>query len=205
MKRSIRKNNPAFHFLLQFWQKHCRLEKGHVDWAKQHIYILDKVRKEETLYLDGDKQKNVYFVARGLLARVHDDTETGKRQLWSIALPGMALMTTKHLYSHTPSSGDIIVLRPGTLVIQIPYWAILEFKEQEPQLNTLIGILTNKKYKQMTALSIILRETDLYTRYVAFADDMPELHRVLTHGETAEITGISLSSAQRYYKHWLNI
>jgi CRP-like cAMP-binding protein len=99
--------------------------------------------------------------------------------------------------------GDIIVLRPDTLIIQIPYNAVLAFKEQEPQLNTLIAVLTNKNKKQMSALSRIMHEREPFRRYLLFANDMSQIHRNLTHTETAEILGISLSSSQRYYKRWL--
>lgn len=199
----IRTNNPGLCFLLQYWQRHCTLEPWHTDWARRHIRVPDSLRKGQPLYTHGEKQKNVYLVARGLLARVRYD-DRGKRQILSIALPGMALMTTDHLYSGTPSDGDIVALRSSSLVVQIPYPAIVAFKEQEPQLNTLLSILTNKKKKQMTALSRILRESNLATRYLLFAKEMPELHRILTHDERAEIIGISLSSAQRYYKYWLH-
>jgi CRP-like cAMP-binding protein len=201
MKKNIRKNNRGLRFLLQYWQRYCTLEDWHTDWAKRHIHVLSK-RKGDILYYDGEKQKRVYLVAKGLLARVRYD-DSGKRQILSVALPGMALMTTEHLYSDTPSVGDIIVLRPDTLIIQIPYNAVLAFKEQEPQLNTLIAVLTNKNKKQMSALSRIMHEREPFRRYLLFANDMSQIHRNLTHTETAEILGISLSSSQRYYKRWL--
>ncbi len=196
----LRANNPGLRFLLQYWQRHCTLEPWHTDWAKQHIRVRDRLRKGQALYLEGDRQQHVYLVARGLLARVrYDDSE--KRQILSIALPGMALMTTDHLYSRTLSMGDILVLRPASLVIQIPYRAILEFREYEPRLNTLISILTNKKKKQMTALSRIMHEPDPFTRYLSFAQGMPDIQAVLTQIEQAELLGIARKTVQRaqYY------
>lgn len=204
MANPLYKNNPGLRFLLHYWSRYCELQPWHIDWARRYIQVLPLLRKHQTLYLEGEKQKYVYLVVQGLLARVTMDPDSGKRKILSVALPGMALMTTPHLYSSTPSTGDIVVLRPKTTVVQIPYRAILEFKEQEPHIDTLIDILSNKKKKQMTVSSRILHERDPFTRYLLFAKDMPEIHRILMHGETAEILGISLSSAQRYYKYWLN-
>ena len=198
----IRTNNPGLRFLLQYWQRHCTLEPWHTDWARMHIRVPDSLRKGQTLYTHGEKQKNVYLVARGLLARVRYD-DRGRRQILSVALPGMALMTTDHLYSRTPSKGDIVVLRSNSTIIEIPYRAVLEFKEHEPQLNTLMDILTNKKKKQMTAVSRIMHEADPFTRYQLFAHDMPDLQSTLTQIEQADLLGIGKNTVQRAQYHLL--
>ena len=197
----LRNNNPGLRFLLAYWQRYCVLEDWHISWAKRHIHIVAGLHKGDTLYLEGEKQKHVYLVARGLLARVRHDEDTDKRQILSVALPGMALMTTSHLYSNTPSAGNIVTLRTDSIVVQIPYRAIREFKEQEPQLNTLIAVLTNKKKKQLTALSGMMHEPDSFARYLLFAKDMPEVQEVLTQVEQAALLGIARKTVQRaqYY------
>ena len=200
MNHYIRSNNPGLRFLLAYWKKYCQLEPWHTDWARRYIRIQNGIRRGQTLYLEGDHQKKVYFVTQGMLARVRYN-DKGKRQLLSVALPGMALMCTDHLYSHTPSKGDIVVLRPRTVVVDIPYRAIVAFNEQEPQLNTLLHILTNKKKKQMTTLSRILHETDPFARHLLFVHDMPDLQALLTQVEQAELLCISRKTVQRsqYY------
>lgn len=154
----MRSNNPGFKFLLQYWQKYCVLEDWHLQWAKRNIYVPKKLQRGHILYMDSEYQKNVYLVAKGMLARIQLDEEGSKRRILNLATPGMAFMTTLHLYNQTPSKGDIIVLHPRTTVIEIPYKAILDFKEQEPQLNTLINVLNNKKKKQLATLLLLYQE-----------------------------------------------
>lgn len=197
MNRPIRSSNPGLRFVLHYWQKYCELDPWHVQWAKQHIRVLNKLAKNEVLYYEGEKQKYVYLVARGLLARVRYQDDSYKRQILSVALPGMALLSSTHLYSRSPSRGDIIVLRPNTLIIQIPYVAILAFNQQEPQLNTLINVLTNKKKKQLSLLRIMTSIAQYDQRYEWFAHNMRELAIQLTLQETADLLGMSLSTIKR--------
>lgn len=117
----------------------------------------------------------------------------------------MALMTTKHLYSSTPSQGDIIVLQPNSIILAIPYRAIKEFREQEPCLNTLINIIANKKKEQFAKMRLIPYTHGMFETYRYFADHLPELHRILTHQEVADLLGISLSTVERSSKKWLHL
>lgn len=198
----LRMNNPGLRFFLQYWQKYCTLEGWHIAWARQHIYVLPYLERGQSLYYEGDKQKYIYLVADGMLARIGHNRR-GTRLIYSVATPGLAMMTTAHPHSRTPSKGDIIALRSKTLVIQIPYRAIIDFKPQDPHISTLNHILLAKKKKQISTLSRIMHEQEPLARYFLFADEMPELHRNLSHVEVAEILGISLSSAKRYHKLWL--
>lgn len=197
MNKPIRSNNPGLRFLLQYWQKYCRLDPWHVQWAKQHIVVQNKLPKGTILYNEGEKQKVVYLVVRGLLARVSYHGDGYKRQILSLALPGMALMTTSHLYSPSPSIGNIIVLQAQTTLVEIPYKAILHFKEQEPQLNTLLGVLTNKKKKQLSFLRIMTSIPRQDKRYDWFAHNMGEFATQLTLQEMADLLGTSLSTIKR--------
>ena len=65
-----------------------------------------KIKKGELLYYEGDNSKIVYLVNKGAIGRVTQDNLSGKRQIMTVALNGMALMTTNHLYSDTPSKGN---------------------------------------------------------------------------------------------------
>ncbi|NGF56526.1 Crp/Fnr family transcriptional regulator [Parapusillimonas sp. SGNA-6] len=197
---TLRANNPGLCFLISYWSRYCTLEPWHTDWAKQHIRVPDSLRKGQALYLEGERQKNVYLVARGLLARVRYN-DKGKRQILSVALPGMALMTTDHLYSRTPSKGDIVVLRSNSIIIEIPYRAIKDFKEREPHIDTLIDVLGNKKRKQLARLRSVTHGHKPYLCYQHFITQMPDLFQTLKHAEVADLLGISLSTVLRGYKN----
>lgn len=124
MKRLLRSNNPGLRFLLQFWQKHCDLEDWHHNWARQSIRVHSKIRAGSALYYEGEKQKNIYLVADGMLARVGHH-QRGNRLIYAVATSGMAMMTTAHPHSHTPGKGDILALRSNTLSWRypiVPYW-----------------------------------------------------------------------------------
>lgn len=198
---NIRNNNPGLRFLLQYWQKYCTLDDWHTQWARRYIRVRSKCRRYDSLYAEGERQKNVYIVARGLLARVRYG-DRDKRQILSVALPGMALLTTDHLYSHTPSKGDIIVLRSNALVVEISYRAILEFNEQDPQLHTLMSVLTNKKKKQINTLRQISLHQKPSDTYPLFAKEMREVHQILTNQECADLLGISIDTVRRAKKKW---
>lgn len=200
----IRHNNPSLGYLIDFWSKYCVLEKWHVEWARMHLHIPSGLRKDEVLYAEGEHQSNVYLVTKGLLARIQVDTATDKRKIFSIALPGMALMTTDHLYSATPSIGDITVLRSNSLVIKIPYQAIKAFKENEQHIDTLIDVLGNRKRKQIMVLRRVTHGLKPFESYLHFADEIPELHRILTNQECADLLGISIATVKRANKTWIN-
>lgn len=202
MKKTIRTNNPGLRFLIDFWSKYCPLEPWHTEWTRTRVKVQGELKKNHCLYLQGEAQKNVYLVTKGMLARADYDPDTGKRRILSVALPGMALMTTSHLYSGTPSVGDIVVLRPNSRVVEIPYRSILEFKEKEPHIDTLINVLGNKKRKQMMALRITTHGTKPFESYLRFIDELPELHETLTQKETAQLLGISKTTIQSaHYYH----
>lgn len=193
---AIRKNNRGLRLLLALWSKHVPLTAWHEAWASANVRIRRGFRRQDVLYEEGQRQKNIYLAIEGLLARVSFDPSNGRRQILSVALPGMALMTTDHLYSSTPSKSDICILRSNTIVVQIPYAAIKNFYEQEPNLSTLINVIGNKKKKQLAALRRISLDPHPVSACTQFLRDMPELHQVLTQQEIADLLGISRSSVQ---------
>lgn len=197
----IRKNNPGLIYLIQFWQQYYRLDDWHVSWAKQSIQVKNKLNKGTTLFYGGQSEKTVYLVARGMLAMVSYD-EDGNRSIHRVAMPGMAVTTTQHLHSKTPIETDIVVLKPNTLIIEISYKHILQFKEQEPGLNTLVNVLISKKKKQISKLLYIMREPDSFARYLLFAQELPLIASELTQVEQAELLNISRSTVQRA-QHYL--
>lgn len=197
MKKKIRINNPGLRFLANYWEKYCTLSDWHEEWARNNITVHSKIQRNATLCYEGDKQRNVYLVARGLLARVMYNEERENRKIHSIATPGMALMTTSHLFSLTPSKGDIEILRSNTLIIEIPYRAIREFNEQEPQLNTLISVLSNKKKNLIIKLLHAKHKRKPFEVYLDYATYIPELQKILTNQESAQLLGISIDTVYR--------
>lgn len=192
----LRQDNPGLRFFLHYWQQYCRLEDWHISWARQHLHVRTPLRKGTLLYQEGEKQTNVYLVAKGAIARI-EYTEAGARRIRSVALPGMALMTTGHLHSRTDSKGDIIVLHAQTMVLEIPYRPIIEVSQYEMQAKILQSVLTTKKTKQATRLSRVLQENDPIRRYMLFNEELPELRNVLTQVEQAQLLSISRVTVQR--------
>lgn len=194
--RGLRQNNPGLQSLLQFWARYCALTSWHEAWARRHIEVIP-VRRGDMLSWEGDRQKMVYFVCKGMLGRV-TETENGnpiKRQITSIALPGFALMTSTHLYRNTRHEGDIVALRSG-IIVAIPYKAIKTYKEEEPMVETLIDILINKKKRQLETHVQILRTTSPFQRYLLFDALMPEIQSATSQQEQADFLGISRRTVQ---------
>lgn len=198
---TIRKNNPSYSALLTFWKKHCTLENWHIEWLKENIEIIQPLSKGAIIYLEGERQKNIYFVSRGAIARIRYDSNY-KISILSLALPEMALMSTAHLFSRTPSLGNIITLHANTRIIRIPYTAIKTQQHINPEINTLINILNNKKKKQLSQLRILSSIKKPRDRYLYFSENLKELKNQLTRKEAAQLLGISINTIFRASVIW---
>ncbi|MDR2272764.1 MAG: hypothetical protein LBF27_17780 [Sphingobacterium sp.] len=192
----IRENNPAYQFLIRFWSKHCELEESHRAWIKKHIQVYSGVKTGHMLYYEGFLDKKIFFATKGLIGRVIENEETGRRQLINVALPGMALMSTAHFYSDTPSLGDIVVLRPDTDVVILSYHALLNYRQAERIVDTLIGMLVHKKKKQLACLLRISRTSSAFERCLRFTNELPELYHILYQREVADLLDISRTTVQ---------
>ena len=199
MKTTVRKNNPSYISLLKFWEKHCCLDKWHIDWLKQNIEIIKPLPKGEIVYVEGERQKSIFFVCRGALARIVYDTNQNMHIL-SIALQEMALMSTTHLFSSTPSSGNITALHPNTRIIKIPYSSIINYIHEVPEISTLFNILNNKEKKQLFQLRYLSSIKNPIDRYLYFNDNLKELKNSITNIQAAQLLGISIATIIRAQK-----
>jgi CRP-like cAMP-binding protein len=216
---ALRTNTNAFKFLIEFWTKHCELTKAHKDWALRHIHIL-QLKRGHRCYLEGDMHKTIYLVTSGALARVHiteaasaKDSEEGnknvagqkkknavkknKRRISSIATPGMALMTTRHLFSNTPSKGEIVALHANTVILAIPYNAVRPFVAVDPCVTILNNMVLHKKKKQLGDLIYVLQSGEGTQRLETFREEMRELYDILSYQECADFIGISVPTVKR--------
>lgn len=200
---TIRNNNPTFLTLLAFWNKHCKIDESHIHWLKMNIELIEHLPKGKTVYIEGDRQKSLYFVSRGILARIRYDDKF-KIHILSLAFPTMALMSTSHLYSNTASPGNIIALHANTSIIKISYSSIKETRQSIPEVATLVSILNNKKKKQLLQLRILTSIKNPIERYLYFSEHLQEVKNDLTHKEVAQLLGISTNSIFRASIKWRN-
>jgi len=143
MTADSRSPKAGLKLLFDFWGKYHAIDSFHYQWAKDNLKV-KIVKRGEQLNPADRHSEMTYFVAKGLLARVEENAETGKRRIMSLAIPNMALMTTNHLYTHNLHSGHIVALRSG-IIIAIPHHALRQFQEQEKSIDTLIDVLGNKR------------------------------------------------------------
>ncbi len=194
MTADSRSPKAALTLLFDFWGKYHTIANFHYQWAKDNLKIR-AVKRGEQLTQAGHHLDMTYFVAKGLLARVEENPETGKRRILSLAIPNMALMTTHHLYTHNLHKGDVVALRSG-IIIAIPHHVLRQFQEQEKSIDTLIDVLGNKKKRQL----ILLRQATLgcspFDRYLNFSRLLPEIKAVTTQQEQADLLGISRHTVQ---------
>lgn len=201
-KTKINKRHFAYHFLVQYWSAHCTLEAWHEAWILEHVHLCKELKKHDELYLTGAKDKSVYLVVRGALGVVKP-TSQSRNRLSHIALPGMALMTRMDLDNGNPLACHIVVLAAKSIVLEIPFSAITEFKKQEPSIATLAQIISQKEKDQLARLRLLDSEGRGYASYCYFREHFPELRNILTHQEVGDLLGVSLSTVERYYKKWL--
>lgn len=181
--------------LFEFWRKYHPIDNFHYQWAKDNLKVRI-VKRGELLNTADRPSEMTYFVATGLLARVEENVETGKRKIMSIAIPNMALMTTNHLYTHNLYPGDIVALRSG-IIITIPHHALRHFQEHEKSIDTLIDVLSNKKKKQLALLRRATLGYSPFDRYLNFAKLLPEIKASTTQIEQADLLGISRHTVQQ--------
>jgi len=180
--------------LLRYWAKHSSLDSFHEALLHRHAEVL-QVKQGHRLQEEGIVQRNIYFVCKGLIARqiVHDD---GRRSLLTIATPHMALFTTVHPYTSRASLGEIVSILPS-LVLRIPYNIVLPYRYKDPAIERLIDIFINKKKAQTDQLRLLSTLQQPTQRYIAFAKRLPDLNRLLTEQEIADLLQISRSTVQR--------
>jgi len=180
--------------LLDFWGKYHTIDNFHYQWAKDNLSVRT-VKRGEQLNATEHHSEMTYFVATGLLARIEENPDTGKRKIMSLAIPNMALMTTNHLYTHNLHPGNIVALRSG-IIIAIPHLILRQFQENEKSIDTLIDVLSNKKKRQLALLRRATLGHSPFERYLHFAKLLPEIKAATTQIEQADLLGISRHAVQ---------
>lgn len=190
------KHNPktGLKRLFDFWGKYHAIDNFHYQWAKDNLKV-KVVKRGEQLNPTERHLEMTYFVATGLLARIVESPESGRRKIMSLAIPNMALMTTHHLYTHNLHHGNIVALRSG-IIITIPHAVLRQFQEQEKSIDTLIDVLSNKKKRQLALLRRATLGYSPFERYLNFAKLLPEIKAVTTQIEQADLLGISRHTVQ---------
>lgn len=171
----------------------------HKDWIEQHTtYKL--YPKNTYIYEEGATAEQVFYICSGMLARVQYEedpkTQNLKRQIFSIGLPQMGMLSTEHLYTKSPNVGHIITLRPS-LVVSIPYAKLKALKENDQLFNALMAALSNKKKRQLSKLRRIAMIKDPASIYMEFTKLFPDLNQLLLQEEKQDLLQISRSTICR--------
>lgn len=195
MKKATILHQQAIELLLKHWSKYAKIKKSHFNWLLNNS-TYHQLSARGVLYEAGSRDKFVFIVCDGLIARIYEDEESEKTKIFSVALPGMALMTTEHLYSESPSQGHIVGIRPSH-ILALPYATVHKHKKKDAKVETLVDVLNSKKKKQLVQLrrlSLILNPSE---RYLSFHTHMPTLRAILSQREIAMLLSISRSTIQR--------
>lgn len=195
MKKHTILHQQAVEQLLTYWSQYAKIKKSHFNWLLNNS-TYHQLSNKRVLYEEGSRDQFVYIVCDGLIARIYEDEESEKTKIISVALPGMALMTTEHLYSDRPSQGHIVGIRPSH-ILALPYAIVHKHKKKDAKIETLVDVLNSKKKKQLVQLrrlSLILNASE---RYLSFYRHMPTLIAILSQREMAMLLSISRSTIQR--------
>lgn len=197
--RQIHPNSRIFKEFISFWAKYCALEEFHLRWSARNMQQI-LLRRNQVLYGQGDPQRYLYYVSRGMIAHIQHGNKN--RRIFSIAVRGMSLTTTTHLFSCSAVPGEIVALRSGS-VLRIPYRAIHENLEQDGPINTLLSVLTNKQYRFLQLIRRSCLSDSPRERYRQFAALLPDLLQQTTQREHADLLGISRDTVQKTKKELL--
>lgn len=184
----------AYTMLLSYWAKFYPIDASHAQWLRLHA-VAQLHPRGDILCSQTHQLLNVYFVSGGMLGRQVHNPETGKRQLLAVALPNRALFTTSHVFSATPTTGEIVTLRPS-MVVRIPY-KYLKQAENDLAIKTLTNALVSKKKSIADKLRLLFFVDQPIERYAAFCEKLPELKRVLSQEEQADLLNIGRRTVQR--------
>src|SRR5690606_37739336 len=126
MHRNSKKHIAAAAILIQHWSKFGTLDPYHKQWALQHSDLCI-YRRKDWVYAEGWSDKIMFYICRGILARVRYD-EQDDRHILSVGLRGIAMPSTEQLCNQIQAEGSIVVLRNSTL-LTLPYHAVKVLKE----------------------------------------------------------------------------
>ncbi|MFD2554741.1 cyclic nucleotide-binding domain-containing protein [Sphingobacterium tabacisoli] len=196
---------------LAHWAKYTDIQPYHKSWIERHATYSSYARGK-SVYDSTLGEKQVFYVCSGLIGRVHtteiplnkkkskeidkQEEPKTKRSIFSVGVPQMALMSTEHLYSNTPATGDIKALRPSK-IITISYEQIKRFMRDDASLDGMLYALSNKKKRQLARLRQSHTIKDPQSRYICFAETLPELHTSLSQTEQQDLLDISRRSISR--------
>jgi CRP-like cAMP-binding protein len=195
MKKHTVLHQQAVEQLLTYWSKYAKIKRSHFNWLLDHS-TYHQVSTRGVLYQEGSREKNVYIVCGGLIARIYEDDASETDKIFSVALPGMALTTTEHLYSDRPSQGHIVGIRPSH-ILALPYETVHKYKKKDAKVAVLVDVLHSKKKKQLVQLRRLSLIQNPSERYLRFYRDMPMLRAILSQREMAMLLSISRSTIQR--------
>lgn len=211
----------AIDSFLAHWAKYTDIQPYHRHWIARHATYTSYVRGQ-SVYDSTFGEEEVFYVCSGLIGRIvqtavpvksfkkaaaatgqEEKSNDGEKKLFqprrsilSVGTPGMALMTTDHLYTRTQSGGEIVALRPSE-VLTIDYGAIKRFMIDDRSLDSMLFALSNKKKRQLARLRQVNAINDRQSRYIRFAETLPELHAVLSQTEQQDLLGISRRTISR--------
>src|SRR5690606_22915039 len=146
MHRNSKKHIAAAAILIQHWGKFGTLDPYHKQWALQHSDLC-VYRRNDWVYAEGWSDKIIFYVCRGILARVRY-TAQYNRHIISVGLHGMAILHTKHLSIQTQAEGRLVVVRNSTHLAP-PYHAAKALKQEEKRLTYFIRALHHKKLRHL--------------------------------------------------------
>lgn len=203
------------------WGRYTEIQPYQQKWLAKYSNFATYGRGK-CIYDPEWQEERVFYVCSGLVGRIVQKTvlvkvpKTNKpsaeqedeienedktspqlrRRILSVGIPGMALMSTDHLYSSTQSIGEIVALRPCE-VLTIDYEAIRRFMIDDPSLNGMLYALANKKKRQLARLRQLNSLMDPQSAYLKFADTLPELYSLLSQTEQQDLLGISRRTISR--------
>ncbi len=200
MNRNL-KAPKVFLDLMEFWAKHCHLEDYHLQWAMESFEILN-LKRGEYLFHEGSNLKITGLVVNGLLAREKEGSWKGRRRLVLIAGQYQSISTTIHPYSTTCIMGDIVALRKS-LILVIGNKKIRQGLEQDPNTACLVNILSNNNSRALAKMLTVKESTSPSERYLLFDRLFPELRKLTTQREQADLLGISRDTVQKMQRFLL--
>lgn len=196
--RKLTIHHRAWRYFEQFWAKCYPLAPEYVDWALEHVAILEFDRYQ-TVCLQDEVQRHLYFVCQGLLARSSIDLEIDRRILYQVFGPHQAAFTRSHRHWHPVPPGDLMALKK-TFAIRIPYKAVHDFVPQDKALVELVRVLDERNREDHRRLSDVKAFRNAAARYRSFFYHMPDYRHMLTIHQQADLLEISATSVKNFQR-----
>lgn len=155
-----------------------------------------KFRKGEYAVLQGNTQKDLFFIEEGVMMYCFDVDK--KANILGFAYPPSAVAIPESFFFQKPSSYDLACLTDCD-VKSISYQNLQALFDKSQQIERLFRKMTESAAIALISRQIELRSTNIEERFIRFCNRSPHLLKVVPHKYIAAYLNINPTNFSKLY------